>query len=78
MRDRDRQPAGVEADKKIRSGKNVVHVKKCIIIKKYGIQKSTTGRMTLFSESGILSVKTGGIRDGKGKSNNEKLGALCI
>ncbi|GMU13937.1 hypothetical protein WAL17_23670 [Waltera acetigignens] len=42
------------------------------------IQKSTTGRMTLFSESGILSVKTGGIRDGKGKSNNEKLGALCI
>jgi hypothetical protein len=34
--------------------------------------------MTLFSESGILSVKTGGIRDGKGKSNNEKLGALCI
>ncbi len=42
------------------------------------IQKSTTGRMTLFSESGILSVKTGGIRDGKGKSNDEKLGALCI
>ena len=42
------------------------------------IQKSTTGRMTLFSESGILSVKTGGIRDGKGKSNNEKLGALCL
>ena len=34
--------------------------------------------MTLFSESGILSVKTGGIRDGKGESNNEKLGALCI
>ena len=29
------------------------------------IQKSTIGRMTLFSESGILSVKTGGIRDGK-------------
>jgi len=42
------------------------------------IQKSTTGRMTLFSESGILSVKTGGIRDGKGKSNDEKMGALCI
>ena len=42
------------------------------------IQKSTTGRMTLFSESGILSVKTGGIRDEKGKSNDEKLGALCI
>lgn len=42
------------------------------------IQKSTIGRMTLLSESGILSVKTGGIRDGKGKSNNEKLGALCI
>ena len=42
------------------------------------IQKSTTGRMTLFSESGIISVKTGGIRDGKGKSNDEKLGALCI
>ena len=34
--------------------------------------------MTLFSESGILSVKTGGIRDEKGKSNDEKLGALCI
>lgn len=34
--------------------------------------------MTLFSESGILSVKTGGIRDGKDKSNDEKLGALCI
>ena len=51
--------------------------KKCHI-KKYGIQKSTTGRMTLFSESGILSVRTGGIRDGKGKSNNEKLEALCI
>ena len=70
MWDRDRQPAGVEADKKIRSGKNVVHVQK--------MQKSTTGRMTLFSESGILSVKTGGIRDEKGKSNDEKLGALCI
>lgn len=70
MRDRDRQPAGMEADKKIRSGKNVVHVQK--------MQKSTTVRMTLFSESGILSVKTGGIRDGKGKSNNEKLEALCI
>ena len=42
------------------------------------IQKSTTGRMTLFSESGILSVKTGGIRDEKGKSNDEKLAALCI
>ena len=42
------------------------------------IQKSTTGRMTLFSESSILSVKTGGIRDEKGKSNDEKLGALCI
>ena len=42
------------------------------------IQKSTTGSMTLFSESGILSVKTGGIRDEKGKSNDEKLGALCI
>ena len=27
------------------------------------IQKSTTGRMTLFSESGILSVKTGGQRE---------------
>ena len=26
MRDRDRQPAGMEADKKIRSGKNAVHV----------------------------------------------------
>ena len=26
--------------------------------------------MTLFSESGILSVKTGGIQDGKGKSND--------
>lgn len=39
---------------------------------------TTTGRMTLFSESGILSVKTGGIRDEKGKSNDEKLGALCI
>ena len=28
--------------------------------------------MTLFSESGILSVKTGGIRDEKGKSNDEE------
>ena len=27
------------------------------------IHKSTTGRMTLFSESGILSVKTGGQRE---------------
>lgn len=34
--------------------------------------------MTLFSESGILSVKTGGIGDEKGKRNDEKLGALCI
>ena len=55
MWDRDRQPAGVEADKKIRFGKNVVHVQQ--------MQKSTTGRMTLFSESGILSVKTGGQRE---------------
>ena len=70
MWDRDRQPAGVEADKKIRFGKNVVHVQQ--------MQKSTTGRMKLFSESGILSVKTGGIRDEKGKCNDEKLGALCI
>jgi hypothetical protein len=28
MMDRDRQPAGMEADKKIRSGKNVVHAPK--------------------------------------------------
>lgn len=34
------------------------------------------GRMTLFSESGILSVKTGGIRDEKGKSNDEELARL--
>ena len=50
----------------------------CCFEKKYGIKKSTTGRMTLFSASGILSVKTGGIRDGKGRSNDEELGALCI